>query len=76
MAGEVGPVLALGVPHHGPKFLQIRTTKQGRVLEDKVWGQGPWRPPPIRLCAQERGHLFLGSEDSASPPLPRGPGSA
>lgn len=37
-------MLALGVPHRRPTFLQIGTTKRGRVLEDTVWGQGPWQP--------------------------------
>lgn len=34
----------MGVPHRRPTFLQIGTTKRGRVLEDTVWGQGPWQP--------------------------------
>ena len=62
-------MLVLGVPHRRPTFLQIRTTKWGRVLEDTVWGARPLAASaPIRLCAQERGRLFPGSEDSASSP--------
>lgn len=62
----------MGVPHRRPTFLQIGTTKRGRVLEDTVWGQGPCglrahqalRPGEGRPVPRQRGICL-------DPPAPR-----